>query len=170
MPERLDAWAATPLGERRDLLLRLVAKVAKHAEEWVQTAARIKKLPAESPLVGEEWMSGPWAVLNYGHALADTLRRLGEGIDPLEGYVVAEAPGDRRRVQVLPHNHFDRLLLNGFRAEVWTVPGVDEERLRASAGLTQRDPGDTRVSNGHRGGRRWADSLGCTPGRAGSPD
>ncbi|WP_351232398.1 aldehyde dehydrogenase family protein [Streptomyces sp. NPDC002133] len=137
------AWAATSLARRRELLRELAAKVAEHSAEWVQTAARIKQLPADSPLVGEEWISGPWSVINYAQALADTLRLLDQGSDPLAGYGIKTAPGGRTRIEVLPHGIFDKLLLNGFRAEVWTVPGVDEAQLRAEAGLAQRDPATT---------------------------
>ena len=55
-------WAAESLASRRDLLLQVHANVAAHAEEWVRVAGEIKQLPAGSPLLGEEWISGPWAV------------------------------------------------------------------------------------------------------------
>ena len=48
-------------------------------------AARIKQLAPGSPLVGEEWISGPWAALTYANALGDTLARLERGQDPLAG-------------------------------------------------------------------------------------
>ena len=73
------AWAQAPMSERRDLLLQVHANVAAHAEEWVRVAGQIKQLPAASPLLGEEWISGPWAVLGYAEALADTLARAGAG-------------------------------------------------------------------------------------------
>jgi acyl-CoA reductase-like NAD-dependent aldehyde dehydrogenase len=41
---------------------------------------------------------------------------------------------------VLPHNIFDRLLLNGYSAEVWSTPGISEAQMRASAGLGQLRP------------------------------
>jgi acyl-CoA reductase-like NAD-dependent aldehyde dehydrogenase len=137
------AWAQAPLGERRDLLLEVLAALETHAEEWVQIAADIKHLDPASPLVGEEWISGPYAVASYAQALQETLHRLATGTDVLAGYQITRAPGDRLAVQVLPHNTFDRLLLNGFRAEVWTTQGTTEEQLRARAGLTQREPQET---------------------------
>jgi hypothetical protein len=137
------AWARTPLLARRDLLLAFGEAVAANASSWVETAASIKQLPADSPLLGEEWLTGPWAVLGYAEALASTLQRLHDGTDPVAAYPVVPAPGDRVAVKVLPHNTFEWLLLNGFRAEVWMPPGVTEQQLRAQAGLGQRRPLDT---------------------------
>ncbi|MFE0654620.1 aldehyde dehydrogenase family protein [Streptomyces sp. NPDC059534] len=137
-------WARTYLDERRELLLNVAAATAAVADEWVRIAARIKQLNPTSPLVGEEWMSGPYAVLTYLQALEETLRRLDQGADVLAGTRITRAPGGRLAVQVLPYNTYDKLLMSGFHAEVWTTPGVTEDQLRATAGLTQRTPRQTR--------------------------
>lgn len=134
------AWARTPISARRDLLLEVSAAASTNATEWVRIAAEIKQLDPASPLVGEEWISGPYAVIAYAQALGDTLRRLDQGSDILAGYRVDRAPGERLAIQVLPNHAFDKLLLSGFHAEVWTAPGVTREELRAKAGLGQRTP------------------------------
>jgi acyl-CoA reductase-like NAD-dependent aldehyde dehydrogenase len=136
-------WPRTPLSDRRRLLLEVGAAAAANAEQWVQTAASIKQLPDGSPLLGEEWISGPYAVASYCVALAETLDALDRGADPLAGFATREAPGNRIAIGVLPHGIFDRLLLNGFRAEVWMGPGTDEPTVRAHAGLAQRRPAET---------------------------
>ncbi|WP_155372550.1 aldehyde dehydrogenase family protein [Catellatospora vulcania] len=133
-------WAGETLASRRALLLQVHANVAAQADQWVRTAGSIKQLPAGSPLLGEEWISGPWAVLGYAAALADTLARIESGRDVLAGYRVGNAPGGRVAVDVLPHGIHDRLLLSGFRAEVWTEPGTTEQQLREHAGLGQLAP------------------------------
>lgn len=138
------AWARTHLSERRELLLDIASATAATADAWVRTAACIKQLNPASPLLGEEWLSGPYAVLTYLQALQETLRRLDEGADVLADTRITRAPGDRLAVQVLPYDTYDKLLLNGFHAEVWTTPGTTEEQLRATAGLTQRTPRRTR--------------------------
>ncbi|MEV4414385.1 aldehyde dehydrogenase family protein [Catellatospora sp. NPDC049609] len=129
------AWAREPLSARRLLLRQVQAAVAAHAEQWVRVAGSIKQLPAGSPLLGEEWTSGPWAVLGYVDALADTLARLEQGRDLLAGCRIGAAPGGRVSIDVLPHTAFDRLLLSGFRAEVWMEPGVTAQETRQRAGL-----------------------------------
>jgi hypothetical protein len=81
-------WAATSLTRRRELLAEVGSLAAQHAQDWVDIACRIKGLPAGSPLVGEEWISGPWALLSYIQALRDTLTSLDQGGDILDGYRV----------------------------------------------------------------------------------
>ena len=46
------------------------------AERWVDVAAGIKQLPKDSPLVGEEWISGPYPLLGSLQALEATLAAL----------------------------------------------------------------------------------------------
>ncbi|MET9212899.1 MULTISPECIES: aldehyde dehydrogenase family protein [unclassified Nocardia] len=133
-------WAALPLVARRDLLLEVGEAAAAQAAEWVRVAAAVKQLDPSSPLVGEEWISGPYALIGYTQALQETLRRLAEGSDVLAGYRLGTAPGDRRTVRVLPGGLADQLLLNGYQAEVWTTPGTTETQLRAGIGLGQRTP------------------------------
>ncbi|MER6464552.1 aldehyde dehydrogenase family protein [Streptomyces sp. NPDC001288] len=137
-------WAHTPLSERRELLLQVAAATAAVADRWVRTAADIKRLHHASSVLGEEWLSGPYAVLTYIRALQETLRRLDEKTDVLAGIRIAPAPGGRLAVRALPYDVFDRLLLNGIHAEVWTTPGVTEHQLRAGAGLGQRTPQETK--------------------------
>lgn len=137
------AWVASPVAERRDLLIQVLEAVDANAAEWVRIASQIKQLDPASPLVGEEWISGPYAVIGYAHALQDTLKRVADGAEVLAGYNISSAPGDRLAVQVLPHHTFDKLLLNGFHAEGWTRPGITEEQLHNGAGLGQRRPEQT---------------------------
>jgi len=140
------AWARTPLRERAAMLARFGELVAENAEEWVRLACEVKQLPADSPLVGEEWISGPWATLSYAHALGQTLATLDAGGSPLDGFTTRTVAGGRVAVDVLPHTIWDRLLLNGFRAQLWARPGVGLGDLQASAGLGQRAPHETNGS------------------------
>jgi aldehyde dehydrogenase (NAD(P)+) len=133
-------WAALPLPGRRKLLERLRDLTIENAEEWARVAGRIKRLAVDSPLMGEEWISGPYPVVSSAGALAASLAALEQGRSPVDGFRIAEAPGGRSAVQVLPHTVFDRLLLNGYSAQVWTKPGVDATAVQARAGLGQRTP------------------------------
>jgi len=169
-----QAWAETSLAQRRELLGRLKQLTAVNASEWVQAAARIKQLPAASPLIGEEWISGPWAVLGYASALARTLERLDRGADVLAGFRTRTTASGQLAIKVLPHSVYDRLLLNGFSAEVWMPPGMTEASVRATAGLGERNPSrrGARRSCSAPGtsspSRRWTPSTSCTP-RTGWP-
>jgi len=138
------AWAATTLEERSELLGKVVELLDQHAEEWVEIATSIKKLPAGSPLIGEEWTSGPWATITAINHLRETIGRLAAGKDALDGFEFHQVPGNRVAVEVLPSSIYDRLLLSGFTADVWMEPGVTEQEARATAGLGLLDPAGTR--------------------------
>lgn len=138
------AWADTTLAQRKNLLVAMSALVDASAEEWVRIAGSIKQLPAGSPLFGEEWTSGPWAVLAALTALGETVDRLAAGQSALEGFKFRQVPGNRVGTQVMPHSIYDRLLLSGFKAEVWMQPGVTEQAARKTAGLGLLDPAATR--------------------------
>ena len=133
-------WTALDIPGRRQLLEAVSESVAQAAADWVRVAAEYKGLPADSPLVGEEWLSGPYAVLTALTALTDSLRAREAGRSPVDGFEFGSAPGGRVTVTVLPHNFFDRLLLNGFSADVWMRPGVTADAVRRHAGLGQRTP------------------------------
>lgn len=137
------AWGRTSLAQRRELLEQIHANTAAHAEQWVEVAASIKRLPADSPLLGEEWSSGPYSLLTGVAALIESVSALEQGRSPVDGFDIHSAPGGRTAVEVFPGGIFDTLLLNGFRAEVWTKPGVDADTVRARAGLGQRTPHET---------------------------
>ncbi|MEU6665846.1 aldehyde dehydrogenase family protein [Streptomyces sp. NPDC046727] len=138
-----ETWAACGLAKRRALLEQVAAAVTEQAEAWVRAAVAYKRLPDGSPLIGEEWISGPYPVLTSAGALAETVRALEEGRSPVDGFSVRGAPGGRVAVRVLPHGIWDQLLLNGFSAEVWMPPGVSRETVRDRAGLALRRPADT---------------------------
>jgi aldehyde dehydrogenase (NAD(P)+) len=135
-----ERWRVLSLTGRRGLLEALGTSVAAVAEEWVSTAARFKGLDLNSPLVGEEWLSGPYAVLSGLSALVESLRALEHGGSPVDGFELGTAPGNRVTVRVMPHGIFDSLLLSGFSADVWMQPGVTADQVRAEAGLGQLAP------------------------------
>ncbi|MEU8526019.1 MULTISPECIES: aldehyde dehydrogenase family protein [Streptomyces] len=134
------AWAACGLAKRRELIERVHAATAEQAEAWVRAAAAYKRLPEGSPLLGEEWITGPYPVLTSAGTLASTIGALEAGRSPVDGFSVRPAPGGRVAVRVLPHSVWDRLLLSGFSAEVWMRPGVTKRAVRSRAGLGQRRP------------------------------
>jgi len=134
----------------------------------VEIARGIKGLPEGSPLVGEEWISGPWAVLSFTGALAETLEKLENGSDVLDGLRFDKAPGNRVAIRVSPHGTFDQLLFSGFRTEVWLRPGITETQARTRVGLGQRTPHQTQgvalvLPGTSSPWHRWTHSSSCTP-------
>lgn len=133
-------WSRTGLAERASLLLQVHGLAVELADEWVQAAARAKGLPVDSPLMGEEWLSGPYSVATSAAALAESVHRLAAGESPVDESQVSMAADGRTRVRVLPASVWDRLLLSGYSAEVWMQEGLAASDVVATAGLAQRDP------------------------------
>lgn len=142
LAEGEKAWAATSLDRRRQLLDDIQQLAVQHGDEWVEAAVQIKQLDPASPLVGEEWISGPYPVAAGAAALSASLAKLVVGESPLDGATFGSF-GGRTTVNVLPLNIFDRLMMSGFSAQVWLQPGVSPEEAKRTAGLAQRDPGKT---------------------------
>jgi aldehyde dehydrogenase (NAD(P)+) len=135
-----QAWANVPVAERADVLDEIHRATAEAAEDWVAAAARMKSLDPQAWAVGEEWQSGPYAVLLSSAMLASTLRDVARGASPIAGKKTGTAPGDRVTIQVLPTNLMEKTLFNGFSATVWMPPGVSLETAKATAGLGQLRP------------------------------
>ena len=136
-------WAGLALSGRIALLEQVHRLIDENARAWVDAAVQYKKLDPSSQLVGEEWISGPYATGGGAATLTASLAKLASGGSPLDGAHFDTAAGGRTSVRVLPANIFDSLLLNGFTADVWLEPGVDSATAARDAGLAQRDPSKT---------------------------
>ena len=136
-------WSALTLSQRIRLLRSIRATVATEAEDWALTAARAKCLDLDSPLVGEEWLTGPYATVVAIDAYIETLTSLRVGASPLDRLRVNTAPGDRVRVHAFPTSAVDGLLVSGFSGEVWLRPGVTLADAQRKAGLGQLLPNES---------------------------
>ena len=138
--EGAAGWAAMPLAQRAALLGSTHAAMAAHAQRWATTARDIKGLESGSQLVGEEWISGPYAALAGVGTLAQSVAALAAGTSPIAGIKTGTAPGNRVTIPVLPHTAYEALLLHGFRAEIWLKPGVTAAEAVKQAGLGELTP------------------------------
>ena len=144
---RLDAakhsWARTSAAERAALLRAVKDAIMPVADDWVATANRKKQIPAGSPLEGEEWLSGPYALLSACNNFIATL-------EAMEGRSLAATLPRRRlrngqtAVGVIPHTLWDRLLLSGIRAEVWMQRGLDSTAMDERAAQAYATPASER--------------------------
>lgn len=125
-------WARLPIAHKVKLLDRLAPRIDAAAGRWVTAASWAKGLPKGSPLRGEEWSTGPWAVLNYLAPLARTLRHAEAGTlhDLLDGKV-RQRPDGQVVVRVLPDGLTDRVLFSGMEVDVWMQPDVTPQSLPA---------------------------------------
>ena len=138
-------WAQTPVEARVAILARIKDGVNLVAQDWAETAARKKGLAVDAPQAGEEWLSGPYALMTYCNALMGTLSKVA-GKTYLEGLPTRDLPNGQLAVQVLPHSIWDHLLLSGVSAEVWMEPGVTRGNLAQHTAAGYAHPASGKVA------------------------
>ncbi|MEI2640984.1 MAG: hypothetical protein V9G10_01270 [Candidatus Nanopelagicales bacterium] len=69
------------LREIRDLVMA-------NADGWVSAGAELKGLTSDSPVVAEEWLSGPYPTVTWLNDVIETLTAIDRGEDPLAGFKV----------------------------------------------------------------------------------
>lgn len=137
------AWAELSVADRASVLDEIHAATASAAEEWATAAIRFKQIDPASQAAGEEWQSGPYALLLSTTMLARTLRAIARGASPLDGRRFGTAPGNHVTVEVLPSSTIEGVLYHGYNAQVWLQPGVSEAQAKADAGLGELTPHQT---------------------------
>jgi hypothetical protein len=144
LASRKRAWAQASLAERLRLLDEVKTTTHAVAETWAELGADRKGIAKGSPLTGEEWTSGPWALLaaldNYRFTLANL-----EGNRHLAGLKKHTGRSGQTIVRVFPQSIFDRLLLSGVYADVWMERGVTPENLSQHTAGAYREPAAARV-------------------------
>ncbi|MGI9642544.1 MAG: aldehyde dehydrogenase family protein [Acidimicrobiia bacterium] len=129
LQDNKTTWAQMPVADRNAYVRGIRAHTAEVAREWVEAAVKAKGLSMESPLAGEEWTSGPFAVMALLNDLEVTLDRIADGISPIEGYPVRQTPSGQVIVDVFPTSAEDRVLFSGISAEVWMDPSLSPNDL-----------------------------------------
>lgn len=141
-----DRWAHTTADERIAMLTKVRDGVMAVASDWVLEAAQQKQVPAGSPLVGEEWLSGPYALISACNLLIQSLSEMA-GKSYLRHLPTRQLESGQIAVGVVPHSIWDRLLLSGINAEVWMQQGVTRDNLSENTASAYDTPPE------HREGR-----------------
>jgi aldehyde dehydrogenase (NAD(P)+) len=131
-------WVTLPLAEKRKLLEALRGATAAVADEWVRVSCQAKGIALDSPAAGEEWMSGPYALLASVAALIRLVGQLEAGANPLDRIRARTLPSGQVALRVLPAVLEDRLVA-GYTAHVWLRPGVTLEQAKAGVARRLRD-------------------------------
>lgn len=135
------SWAELPLDRKIALLEGLRPRIMAEAEAMVAETQHQKGLDPESPWGAEDWLSGPWAFLQGVGSLLTTLHRVRDGLPPVPLSATHRRRDGRTVVDVFPANNLDKLLLSGYRAEVWLQDGVTPEQAVARAASMYRGQG-----------------------------
>lgn len=138
-----DGWARTPVAERLVILQEIKDALMQVAEGWADAAARAKQLPADSPLKGEEWLSGPYALMGGCNGLMQTLSQM-DGKAFLRTLPMRKLGNGQTAVRVTPHSIWDRLLMSGVTADVWMRKGIDQSNIAEHAATAYDVPAGER--------------------------
>ena len=125
-------WARCPIPDRIAILRAISDATMAQAKAWVDLATQAKMIPKGSPLAGEEWLSGPYALISMCNGLIATLERM-EGKRFLRPLSRRRLPTGQVALRVMPGSFWDRLLLSGIRAEVWMQRGVTPDHIPAAS-------------------------------------
>ena len=139
LQEHKDAWAALPVERRIAYLDEVRGRVHDSALRWVEAACEAKGLSLDASAAGEEWSSGPWALIYGLNRYLETLRQVEKDGSPSIGSKkVRTRPNGQVIAKVFPETMIDNLLLNGVRGEVWMEPGVTAADLESTMGAAYR--------------------------------
>lgn len=123
-----ETWARLPVTDKIEMLETSRAKLGRCSRRWVDASVAGKRIDPNSPWVGEEWVTGPWALAAGIGGYLETLEAVATGRLPnFDG--LHRGPGGRLVVPVYPRSVFDRLLMSGITVDVWMQPGIDEVNL-----------------------------------------
>lgn len=127
-------WAALPVPARLAYLKDIRDRVPHIAQDWVAAAVKAKGIAHAPSLAGEEWMSGPWAILRGVKQMIEALENVTGSKAHIGKLKTRTATTGQTVVEVFPRTIFDQLLLNGIRAEIWMQPGVPKNALAQHVG------------------------------------
>jgi aldehyde dehydrogenase (NAD(P)+) len=130
LQEHAQAWARLGLAGKIRHLRAMRARTVEVASAWVDLAAGAKGI-AKTPLAGEEWFAGPYALLVALDRLIATLGEIAVAGSPRVPSALRERTDGQLVVDVFPVQSSDRVLLSGVRGELWMAPGVTRESLPA---------------------------------------
>ena len=144
------SWVALPLESKLRLLEALPQQILDFGPQMVAAADRAKGIASTSSWVAEDWVTGVWAFIQGVNSHALVLKRVRAGQEPIKADAVHTRPDGQVIVDVFPVTGYDRMLLNGYKAQVWIEPGVSAEQTRQDAARMYRGAG-----YGHPG-VRWS--------------
>lgn len=135
-----DAWVAVPIHERVALIDRIMADFHAIQDRWVAACVEAKGVGPDSPAVGEEWATGPYATMKHLRQLRMSLLDIARYGSPRIPGPVRTLPNGQVSAGVFPHTGYDKVFYMGVTAEIWMKPGVTVETLPQTMAVAYREP------------------------------
>ena len=140
LQSRKADWQRTSIDRKIDYLRSAIASTHEVAAEQAEAAARAKGVPPRSAAAAEDLIGGPYVQIRTMRLLQETLGRVARGEAVVRPDRVRERPDGRLAVEVFPLSAVDRILFQGFHAEVFQRHGVTRENLEESTAVLHRQP------------------------------
>lgn len=125
--------AASSLDERISWAGACIERTSAVASEWVQEAARAKRIPPSGPTVAEEILAGPVAVVRYLQLIVQTLNDLKFHGEPRLPKPPRQVQGQVRVATFPTRTLYDALIFSGISAETWLQPEVSPTAIFGDA-------------------------------------
>jgi acyl-CoA reductase-like NAD-dependent aldehyde dehydrogenase len=138
--DRAQAWLDVDVPARIALLDELLEDTLAAAPAWALRAAEAKGIARDSPLMGEDWLSGPSSVLSNLQRLKRTLTDVLETGRP-QPPDLSVAPNGQVVAKVFPADIVDHLTFTGFTGEVRLLPDVTLDQAVERMGRIYRPGG-----------------------------
>src|SRR3954471_3482545 len=130
LKEGSRAFARLSVDRRIELCEQMRRGYAVIAGESAVAACRAKGVDPESPVAGEEWISGPMVTLRILRQTVDALKEIRRhGVPRLERSRCRTLPDGRLAVKVFPSSTMDKALLAKHTGEVYLQAGVTSDNL-----------------------------------------
>lgn len=117
--QQANTWKALDSSRRADILQSCMEGVYGVAQEWVEQTCNAKGIDMDSPLAGEEWLTGPGILLRHLRLYRATLLRGGFSSSRIE------KTGSSWKAKVFPFERWDGVLFPGLRAEIRGLPNSE---------------------------------------------
>ncbi|WP_426744759.1 aldehyde dehydrogenase family protein [Myxococcus faecalis] len=135
------SWVKLTLPERISLLEELGRGYVAIAEPSVRAACEAKGIKPDSPLAGEEWLSGPMVVVRNLRLLAASLRDIQHhGVPRIPASRLRTLEDGRLAARIFPMDSLEGMLLPRNEGEVHFQPGVTAANLREHQAAFYREP------------------------------
>ncbi|MEM8598422.1 MAG: aldehyde dehydrogenase family protein [Bacteroidota bacterium] len=149
LQDRAADWLAVPLPRKIAYVESMIEGVAAVAPRMVAAAVEAKGMEPGDPRAAEDWIAGAVVILRTLRILKTTMEQIdATGRVGIEPHQVHTRPDGQLVVDVMPEGAYDRILYNGFTAEVWQQPHVTRLNLDAHTGgvLTKPETAEPAVS------------------------
>ncbi|WP_052668914.1 aldehyde dehydrogenase family protein [Nitriliruptor alkaliphilus] len=140
LKDRAKAWQDVDVPARIALLDELIEDTLAAAPAWAVRGAEAKGIARDSPLMGEDWLYGPNAVLGNLQRLKRTLTDVLETGRP-QPPEIGVAPNGQVVAKVFPADVVDQLTLTGFSGEIRLLPDVTLDQAVERMGRIYRPGG-----------------------------